>query len=181
MSKYNLYTALIGILSVFFALSIELGSLAAEKKIFFIAVGVMIFAHSAWTLYRALMTRNVAEKISERQLNTITQITLLNNEGASVFSWELYGKTSAVIGKDVGENWVDIDLSRSPYAAMIDVQHAILNYANGNWYIEDVGSANGISIKKFDDNEIYRLSASEPCKLDLGDMIFIGMCQLRLE
>ena len=181
MSKYNLYTALIGILSVFFMLSIELGNLATGKKIFFVAVGLMIFAHSTWTLYRALTTRAAAEKISESQLNTITQITLLNKNGDSVSSWELYGKTSAVIGKDIGENWVDIDLSQSPYAAMIDIQHAILNYANGNWYIEDLGSANGISIKKFDDNEIYRLSASEPCNLDFGDMIFIGMCQLRLD
>ena len=181
MSKYNLYTALIGVLSVFFMLSIELGNLATEKKIFFIAVGLMIFAHSTWTLYRALTTRTALEKFSESQFNTITQITLLNNNGDSVSSWELYGKTSAVIGKDIGENWVDIDLNQSPYAAMIDIQHAILNYANGNWYIEDLGSANGISIKKFDDNEIYRLSASEPCKLDFGDMIFIGMCQLRLE
>lgn len=181
MSKYNLYTALIGVLSVFFMLSIELGNLATEKKIFFIAVGLMVFAHSTWTLYRALTTRTALEKFSESQFNTITQITLLNNNGDSVSSWELYGKTSAVIGKDIGENWVDIDLSQSPYAAMIDIQHAILNYANGNWYIEDLGSANGISIKKFDDNEIYRLSASEPCKLDFGDMIFIGMCQLRLE
>lgn len=181
MSRYNLYTALIGILSVVFTLSIELGNLAVEKKIFLVAVGLMIFAHSTWTLYRALTARTTAEKISERLLNTITQITLLNKNGDSVFSWELYGKTSAVIGKDIGENLVDIDLSQSPYAAMIEVEHAILNYADGNWYIEDLGSANGISIKKFDDNEIYRLSASEPCKLDFGDMIFIGMCQLKLE
>ncbi|MBE8953704.1 MAG: FHA domain-containing protein [Quinella sp. 1Q7] len=181
MSRYNLYTALIGVLSVFFMLTIEQGNLAVEKKIFFVAVGLMIFAHSTWTLYRALTARTAAEKISERQLNTITQITLLNESGDGIFSWELYGKTSAVIGKDVGENLVDIDLSRSPYAAMIDIQHAILNYADGNWYIEDLGSANGISVKKFDDNEIYRLSASEPCKLDFGDVIFIGMCQLKLE
>ncbi len=181
MSRYNLYTALIGVLSVFFMLTIEQGNLAVEKKIFFVAVGLMIFAHSTWTLYRALTARTAAEKISERQLNTITQITLLNESGDGIFSWELYGKTSAVIGKDVGENLVDIDLSRSPYAAMIDIQHAILNYADGNWYIEDLGSANDISVKKFDDNEIYRLSASEPCKLDFGDVIFIGMCQLKLE
>ena len=76
---------------------------------------------------------------------------------------------------------VDIDLSQSPYAAMIDVEHAVLNYADGNWYLEDLGSTNGISLKKFDDNEVYRLNGSEPCKLDLGDMIFIGMCRLKLE
>ena len=181
MSKYNSYTALIGILSVFFMLSIESGNLAVEKKIFFIAIGLMVFAHSAWTLYRALTIRTTAEKLSESQANMITQITLLNKNGDSVFSWELYGKTSALIGKDIGENLVDIDLSQSPYAAMIDVEHAVLNYADGNWYLEDLGSTNGISLKKFDDNEVYRLNGSEPCKLDLGDMIFIGMCRLKLE
>lgn len=162
-------------------LSIELGNLALEKKIIFIAGGLAIFAHSAWTLYRALTERTAAEKFSESQSNMITQITLLNKNGDSVFSWELYGKASAVIGKDIKENLVDIDLSQSPYAAMVDVEHAVLNYADGNWYIEDLGSANGLSIKKFNEDEIYRLNGSEPCKLDLGDMIFIGMCQLRLE
>ena len=72
MSKYNSYTALIGILSVFFMLSIESGNLAVEKKIFFIAIGLMVFAHSAWTLYRALTIRTTAEKLSESQANMIT-------------------------------------------------------------------------------------------------------------
>lgn len=181
MSRYQLYTAAIGLLSVLFMLTIALGSLTLGKKILFVAVGLMIFAHSAWTLYRALITRLAAEKKSESQEDAITQLTLLNTDGKGIRSWELYGKTSALIGKDIGENLVDIDLSQTPYAAMIDVQHAVLNYADGNWYIEDLASGNGISVKKFGDYEIYRLSTSEPCKLDLGDIIFVGMCQLKLE
>ena len=181
MSKYNLYTALIGIVSVFFMLSIEHSNLAAEKKIFFIAVGLMIFAHSTWTLYRALKIKTKEKIFSESESKAITQISLLNKDGNSVRAWELYGKTSAVIGKDIGENLVDIDLSESPYAAMVDVQHAILNYAGGNWYIEDLDSENGVSIKKIDNDEIFKLSVSQPCKLDPGDIVIIGMCQLILD
>ena len=70
MSKYNLYTALIGIVSVFFMLSIEHSNLAAEKKIFFIAVGLMIFAHSTWTLYRALKIKT-KEKIFSESLRLV--------------------------------------------------------------------------------------------------------------
>ena len=95
-------------------------------------------------------------------------------------SCELYGRTSAVIGKDIRENLVDIDLSNTSYAAMVDVEHAVLNFAGGSWYIEDLDSENGISIQKFLDGEVYKLSASQPCKLDSGDIIFIGMCQLKL-
>ena len=95
-------------------------------------------------------------------------------------SWELYGRTSAIIGKDVGENAVDIDLSKNPYAALIDVEHAVMNYADGSWYIEDLDSRNGISIKKFGQEKIYRLSSLQPCKLDFGDVLIIGVCQLKL-
>lgn len=88
------------------------------------------------------------------------------------------GKISAVIGKDIGENHVDINLNETPYAAMIDVEHAVLNYADGNWYIEDLDSKNGISIQKVGQDKAYKLSALQPCKLDFGDIIFIGVCQL---
>lgn len=180
MSRYNFYTALIGALSVFFALSIALGNFSLEAKVFLVLIGVVIFLHSAWILYRAVVSKIADEKISESELNAITQIVLLNENGETVAAWELYGKTSVVIGKDIGENLVDIDLSQSPYAAMIDVEHAVLNYAGSNWYVEDLDSENGISIKKADQDEIYKLSISEPCKLDFGDIIFIGMCRLRL-
>ena len=179
MSRYDLYTAIIGILSVCFSLSVAVKPFPFEAKIFFVFVGAIIFFHSAWILYRALTKRNSTGKIISDS-DEITQITLLNEKGQGVTSWELYGRTSAVIGKDLGNNFVDIDLSKSPYAAMIDVEHAVLNYAGGNWYVEDLNSENGISVKKFDKAERYKLSVSQPCKLDFGDIIFVGMCQLKL-
>lgn len=179
MSRYDLYTAIIGILGVCFSLSVAVKPFPFGAKIFFVFVGAIIFFHSAWILYRALTKRNSTGKIISDS-DEITQITLLNEKGQGVTSWELYGRTSAVIGKDLGNNFVDIDLSKSPYAAMIDVEHAVLNYAGGNWYVEDLNSENGISVKKFDKAETYKLSVSQPCKLDFGDIIFVGMCRLKL-
>lgn len=180
MSRYNIYTALIGIVSVFFMMSISLSKIPFPLKTFFLGVGAIMFVHSAWTLYRALIARSSAEKIDATETNAITQISLLNKDGEIVRSWELYGKTAAIIGKDIRENHVDIDLGWTAYAAMVDVEHAALNFAGGNWYVEDLDSENGISVKKFSDDEIYKLSVSQPCKLDLGDIIFIGLCQLKL-
>lgn len=180
MSRYDLYTAIIGVLSVCFSLSVAVKPFQFEEKILGVSVGAIIFFHSAWILYRALTERHSAGKIVGDS-NEITQLTLLNEQGQGVTSWELYGRTAAVIGKDLGDNFVDIDLSKSPYAAMVDVEHAVLNYAGGHWYVEDLNSENGVSIKKFDQTDRYKLSVSQPCKLDFGDIIFIGMCQLKLD
>lgn len=183
MTRYDLYTALIGICSVFFSLAVFIGALPTLAKIFLMIFGLIIFVNSSYTLYKSFSDDNFlenkfAKKISDSK--SISIISLLNKNGEIIFSWELYGKTSAVIGKDIGENVVDIDLGKNPYASMIDIQHAVLNYAEGNWYVEDLDSQNGISIKKFGDNKIYKLSSLQPCKLDFGDIIFIGMCQLKL-
>ena len=183
MSRYDLYTASIGVLSVFFSMAVFEGDLSVAAKIFLMIVGAAIFAHSAYTLYTRANVENRQPKKFTRQApesNAISKISLLDKKGEVVTSWELYGKTSAVIGKDVGENSVDIDLSQNPYAALVDVEHAVLNYADGNWYIEDLDSRNGIAIKKFGQEKIFKLSSLQPCKLDFGDVIFIGVCQLKL-
>ena len=110
----------------------------------------------------------------------ITEIVLLNEEGAEITVWDLYGKTSVVIGRDVRENQVDIDLSQSPYASMVDIEHAVLNYCAGNWYVEDLGSKNGIGIEKPGDGKLYRLSPDTPCRLERGDCLQVGLNRLLL-
>lgn len=144
-------------------------------KILLTTFGVGVFLHSAWILYKSDDDRKIP-KIEPQKI--ISKISLIDKNGEPVSSWELYGKISLIIGKDVGENFVDIDLSQSPYSAMVDVEHAILNYSDGNWYIEDLDSRNGLAVKKFGQKKSYKLSATEPCKLDFGDIIFIGNCQL---
>lgn len=108
----------------------------------------------------------------------ITELAFLSEEDTELMVWDLYGKVSMVIGRDVKENRVDVDLSGGPYASMVDMEHAVLNYSNGNWYVEDLGSVNGLGIQKAEDGRLYRLSPDTPCKLEQGDIICIGMNRL---
>jgi len=178
MTRYDIYTALIGVISAFFSLTVFFGGLPLYVKNFLIILGAVIFFHSAYTLYKALIYKVATEKFFKSV--KISQISLLNKNDEIISSWELYGKTSAIIGKDIGENHVDINLNETQYAAMIDVEHAVLNYAGGNWYIEDLDSQNGVSIQKTGQEKSYKLSSLQPCKLDFGDIIFIGVCRLKL-
>lgn len=108
----------------------------------------------------------------------VNELVLLSEENTELASWNLYGKISLVIGRDIGENHVDVNLNHVTYASMIDMEHAVLNYSDGNWYIEDIGSKNGLSIQKIQDGRKYRLSADQPCLLDKGDIIYVGLTRL---
>lgn len=110
----------------------------------------------------------------------ITEAVLLSEEDTELMVWDLYGKTASVIGRDVRENQVDIDLGRSAYASMVDIEHAVLNFSTGSWYVEDLGSVNGISVKKAGDGKNYRLSADTPCRVERGDCLYIGLNRLLL-
>ncbi|MDR2024424.1 MAG: FHA domain-containing protein [Hungatella sp.] len=113
---------------------------------------------------------------SESEL--ITEIVLLSEEDTELMTWDLYGKAAMVIGRDVKENQVDIDLGKSSYASMVDIEHAVLNFSSGNWYVEDLGSANGISVKKAGDGRVYKLSSDTPCRLERRDCLYVGLNRL---
>lgn len=108
-----------------------------------------------------------------------TEIALLNEEGEPLAVWDIYGKNGIVIGRDDGENSVTVDLSSTVYASMIDVEHAVLNFFNDAWYIEDISTKNGVSIRKSDGKK-YKISYGKPCRLELGDIIFIGPTRLQI-
>lgn len=129
-------------------------------------------------------SREVKEGAGARlpaESDLVTEIVLLSEEDRQLMTWDLYGKTAIVIGRDVKENQVDIDLNGSPYASMVDIEHAVLNFSAGSWYVEDLGSSNGISVKKAGDGRVYRLSADNPCRLELGDCIYVGLNRLLLK
>ncbi len=110
---------------------------------------------------------------------TCTELVLLSEEGSHLASWNLYGKNGIVIGRDVGENQVTVDLNETTYASMIDVEHAVLNFSGNDWYVEDVSSRNGISIQKKDGRK-YKISYGKPCKLERFDILFIGLTRLQI-
>lgn len=151
----------------------------------FAALGFGIAALFLWLAIRGPSkqgtVRMAGAPISETPpRGQITEAVLLGEEGNAIASWQLYGKTSMVIGRDVGENQVDINLSGSTSAATIDVEHAALNYTGGKWYVEDLGSQNGVRIQKHADGRRYSLAPDKPCDLEPGDIVYIGLARLLL-
>lgn len=120
--------------------------------------------------------KNSFNNIKSNPKKSIQGIVMLSEEGMPIDEWDIFGKISLIIGKENNEYDVDIDLSKSAYASFIDVQHAILNYYNGAWHIEDYYSDNGVSIEK--GSKVFQLSPKEPCKIDVGDIIYIANTKL---
>lgn len=106
-------------------------------------------------------------------------LVLLSEAQTEVARWDLYGKTGLVLGRDVGENQVEINLEQSEYASLLDVEHACLNYTAGYWYVEDLYSKNGVSVQKSDGKK-YKLAPGKPCKLERGDLLFLAKTNLLL-
>lgn len=107
----------------------------------------------------------------------LTEIVLLNEEDQPLTSWTLYGKTGMVIGRDSGENQVNINLASSAYASTVEIEHAALNYTANCWYVEDLDSKNGVSVQK-EDKRKYKLAPGQPCRLSTGDILYIGLVRL---
>ena len=108
--------------------------------------------------------------VSQPPKAEVTEVVLLNDENQPLATWTLYGKISMVIGRDVGENQVNI----------IEVEHAVLNYSAGCWYVEDLASKNGVMVQKCADGRKYKLAPNQPCKLTAGDILYIGLARLQL-
>ena len=112
---------------------------------------------------------------------TIQQLVLLDEEGKRLSAWHIGGKTSVLIGRDTKKESVDINLQSTEYGGMVDSRHAVLNFAGGQWYVEDLGSRNGIRIEKEKDGKLYQVSKEHLCRLDAGDVLYIGNTRLKAE
>lgn len=116
---------------------------------------------------------------TKKKSSHITGLALLNDENQVIATWDLYEKTSLIIGIDQGENQVDVNLAQSVYASTLEVEHAVLNYAGKEWYIEDLDSENGTSVVKSQGDK-YKLIALKPCLLEKGDIIMVSLVRLKL-
>lgn len=110
----------------------------------------------------------------------ISEILLLGEENNITAVWDIYGKTSIVFGKEAKENQIDINLKNTDYAGTVDGEHAVMNYSNGNWYIEDLESENGTRIQRGGEGEKYRVSSREPCKVEKNDIIYLGLAPIKI-
>jgi hypothetical protein len=109
------------------------------------------------------------------------QLVLLDEHDKPLKSWELAGETALVIGKKCNhkDEDVDVDLNDCEYSTFIDCQHAVLNYCMDSWYLEDLNSKNGVKIKKVEDGGCYQVM-NRPCRLTMGDIIYIANTRLLL-
>lgn len=131
----------------------------------------------------ALADRDGRDRPEERGegRSGISELLLLSEDGDVTDTWDIYGKTSIVFGRDGGENMVDVDLRHTDYAGTVDREHAVMNYSGGSWYIEDLDSENGTRIRKQGADRPCRVSAREPCRVGKGDVIYLGLAPLKIQ
>ena len=132
-------------------------------------------AVSAWDLIRLLA---VAGK-GEGEDPVIRELVLLDENNKPVRSWTLAGRVSVIIGRAGREEDVDVDLEGCEYGAFVDYQHAALNYSLDRWYVEDLGSSNGVRVQKVEDGNCYRIM-NRPCQVRAGDVLYIANTRLLL-
>ena len=116
------------------------------------------------------------EKIQDTFLS---ELVLLSEEDTVVKTWNILGKNSLVIGKKNSEEDIDIDLSDTYFSGTVSDVHAILNYVDGSWYIEDMQSKNGTQIKGFLEDKLYNIKDGQS-KLAKKAYIFIGLNKLQI-
>ena len=116
------------------------------------------------------------EKIQDTFLS---ELVLLREGDTAVKTWSILGKNSIVIGKKNSEEEIDIDLSGTHFAGTVSEVHAVLNYVEGSWYIEDMQSKNGTQIKGFLEDKLYNIKDGQS-KLSKKDYIFIGLNKLQI-
>ena len=109
----------------------------------------------------------------------IERLILLDEQNKPVKSWDMTGRTAMLIGRSGGEDDVDVDLEDCTYSSFIDFLHAVLNFAQDEWYVEDLGSQNGIKIRKVVDGECYKVMG-RPCRVEAGDILYIANTRLLL-
>ena len=137
-----------------------------------ISVGIICFIN----LYKRLHKEEIVHDESN-----ISRIVLVNEDNEIIRTWDIGERISFIIGKNSIDNDVFIDLTGSIYSKFIENNHAVLNYAAGKWYIEDLSEKSGISIKKNDDDIKYRIVKDAPCQLKRGDIIFISNIKFLLK
>ena len=146
------------------------------------AAAALCAAVSAWDLIRLLAVDGKGEGEGSRRQGAepvIRELVLLDENNKPVRSWNLAGRVSVIIGRAGKEEDVDVDLEGCEYGAFVDYQHAALNYSLDRWYVEDLGSSNGVRVQKVEDGNCYRIM-KRPCQVRAGDVLYIANTRLLL-
>lgn len=134
-------------------------------------VGNILFA---WLVYL------IVKYYRRKPRSKIKIIQLLNEREEVVKEWYMRDEQGLLIGKNFQNQLVDIDLTDADYAVLIDKQHAVLNYAKGKWFLEDLGTRNGTGVKAVKAAHIKRLVDEEVIPVYPGDRIYVAKTILQL-
>lgn len=178
----NLLWAGIGALIV---IVLYLDTTVALKAVFLGVIVVFAIVYMWFVYYKATNEMVVAAPVKESKptedRSKVHMLCLLNDEHQVLKQWELTGRAGLVIGKNTPNNQVDVDLGDTALSALISEEHAVLNYTGNSWYVEDFDSEQGTAVQKFLQTDINYLNKSEPVKLEVGDMIYIGKSILQVK
>ena len=111
-------------------------------------------------------------KIRKLRNPSISTLVLLGEDDRPIRIWDLTGKVGLLIGKSSDDYQVDIDLSDTDYNTYIDPEHAVLNFQETGWWIQDTSSRNGVSILR--KGKELKLGTYAPAKLEPGDVICVA-------
>lgn len=129
---------------------------------------------------KALQGVNANTTKDSRMANKVSNIVLLGEQMNVLLQWPLNGKTAIVIGKGTTQEPVDIDLSETAMAQMVSKQHAVLNYTDNGWYIDDVDSKNGTRVRKRNQSALLDVKLVGAVEVEAGDIIYIANTMLQL-
>ncbi len=121
-----------------------------------------------------------AQKKGVPVMARISYVALIGEQGNELLKWSLEGKTAIVIGKGTETEPVDIDLSGSAMAQMISKQHAVLNYTDNGWYVDDIDSKNGTRVKKKNQSALLDVKLVGAVEVEAGDIIYIANAMLQV-
>lgn len=110
----------------------------------------------------------------------VTSLVLLSEQGGVLLEWSLQNKTALIIGRNNGKEMVDVDLSGSAVADMISKQHAVLNYTDNGWYVDDIDSKNGTRVKKKYQSALLDVKLVGAVEVEPGDIIYIANAMLQI-
>lgn len=146
---------------------------------------LVVAVGTTWVLFDFFFqhSREITEAFSYEpkavQTHGIQKLLLLDEDGKPIKSWDLQGRVSLIIGKAGQDQELDIDLSDCEYNSFISFQHAVLNFCLDQWYVEDLGSQNGVKVRKVEDGECYKV-IHRPCRVVAGDILYIANTKLLL-
>ena len=137
-------------------------------------LALVVFAW-LWIEYTVRARRRQAKPSGD---TPIKRLILMSPDGEKEKEWHCEGITSFLIGKGTVNQTVDIELGDTHYNDYISNEHAVLNRIDDTWYIEDLGSLNGVGIRKRGEEYTLRLKPSVAYKMDEGDILYISKAKI---